>query len=508
MSEITTTDITHHSTIPTYIMAGFIVLIVFAYFFGLTIPLLGPDEPRYSQVAREMFERADWVTPTLGGAHWFEKPALLYWLQIATYNIFGVSEFSARFGSAIFGLGTIASLWALGRSAVADERAKEFAKWLVLIAASTLGIIVFARGASFDIVVTFPLTAAMTGFFIFDRAQSNSFRAKYLPLIAFYLFIGVALIAKGLIGIVFPFAIVAFYHVLSWRMPSRALIISVFWGTLLAALVAALWYLPMYQQHGYEFIDEFFIQHHFQRFTSNKYLHPQPFIFFFWVLPLMTLPWLPMFFAGVWRAFRGAKGAAPSAATQVLSLRSPIFIFSFAWIAVPLVFFSFSGSKLPGYILPAVPPAIVIAALYVYERVSNSGKWNRAVIAIAAGTLLISVSLLQFVVPRFADIDSTRSLFRAAAERGYANNKVVNLHTISHNAEFYASGRLIRDDNGKLKRLYGASEIKPYLEAQNNEPMLILVPMEYLPELVRFDGFRNEVILDNSELAIVAVSIK
>src|SRR3712207_2674446 len=89
--------------------------IVLVYFFGLTIPLVGPDEPRYAQVAREMFERSDWVTPTLGGFNWFEKPALLYWLQIAAYNVFGVSEFSARFGSALFGLGTILSLWILAR---------------------------------------------------------------------------------------------------------------------------------------------------------------------------------------------------------------------------------------------------------------------------------------------------------------------------------------------------------------------------------------------------------
>src|SRR5215204_5497636 len=102
----------------------FAAVVVFAYFFGLTIPLVGPDEPRYSQFAKEMFERGDWVTPTLGGYHWFEKPALLYWLQIASYNIFGVSEFAARFGSALFGLGTIASLWILGRSSATQDTEK------------------------------------------------------------------------------------------------------------------------------------------------------------------------------------------------------------------------------------------------------------------------------------------------------------------------------------------------------------------------------------------------
>src|SRR5688500_17177424 len=91
----------------------FLAAVLLTFFLGLNMPLVGPDEPRYSQVAREMFERGDWITPTLGGFNWFEKPALLYWLQIASYNVFGVSEFAARFGSALSGLGTVAALWVL-----------------------------------------------------------------------------------------------------------------------------------------------------------------------------------------------------------------------------------------------------------------------------------------------------------------------------------------------------------------------------------------------------------
>jgi 4-amino-4-deoxy-L-arabinose transferase-like glycosyltransferase len=116
MSEITKTKDQKPKTKNQIVWFIFALVVVFIYFFGLTVPLVGPDEPRYSQVAREMFERGDWVTPTLGGFDWFEKPALLYWLQITFYNIFGVSEFAARFGSALFGLGTIFSLWILGKT--------------------------------------------------------------------------------------------------------------------------------------------------------------------------------------------------------------------------------------------------------------------------------------------------------------------------------------------------------------------------------------------------------
>src|SRR5215468_4892583 len=146
MAEITRNTGSRQNSMVRIVWISFIALVVFTYFFGLTIPLLGPDEPRYAQVAREMFERHDWVTPTLGGFPWFEKPALLYWLEIASYNLFGVSEFSARFGSAIFGLGTVLSLWILGSSWVNSENSRtedqgsisDLPKWLVLVGASTL----------------------------------------------------------------------------------------------------------------------------------------------------------------------------------------------------------------------------------------------------------------------------------------------------------------------------------------------------------------------------------
>src|SRR5204862_5390759 len=167
----------------------FAICIVIVYFYGLNMPLVGPDEPRYAQVAREMFERGDWISPTLGGFDWFEKPALLYWLQVVGYKLFGINEFAARFGSALFGLGTISSMWVFGRfSNLKSEKTEsvEFANWLALIAATTLGILVFAHGASFDIIVTFPLTASLVGFFVSDRALLDQKRQKTLGLVAFY----------------------------------------------------------------------------------------------------------------------------------------------------------------------------------------------------------------------------------------------------------------------------------------------------------------------------------
>jgi len=479
------------------------VLGVFTYFFGLWLPFFGPDEPRYSQVAREMFERNDWITPTLGGFHWFEKPALLYWTQISAFNLFGVSEFAARIGPALFGLGTVAALWFIGKSVVQGNSI--FAQRLAVIAASTLGILVFSRGASFDITITFPVTAAMVCYFIFERRSND--KGSMLPLVLFYVFVGIAVIAKGLIGIVFPYSIIAFYHVLQRRFPSNRLIVSLFWGTSLTAIVASTWYLPMYWRHGWEFIDEFFIQHHFQRYTSNKYQHPQPFYFYLWVLPLMMLPWSPFFLAAIWKNAKAAIQRLRVHAERDYSLTSQLTTFAFAWMLVPLVFFSFSGSKLPGYILPAIPPAIILASLYLHEIAEKSRRWATAIPALAVAVFLVSIVLLVAVVPRFADLDSVSGLMRSAEERGYENVPVYGLHTVVHSAEFYAAGNLLREPDGKQKRLYGPAEVEAEMRRAGATRSLVLVPPEYLKQLTDSPIVRSEVIRDNGEWVIVGVSL-
>ena len=215
-------------------------LTVFVYFFGLNIPFLGPDEARYAQIAREMLDRGDWITPTLGGFNWFEKPPLLYWLEMVSYKIFCVSEFAARLGPALFGLGTVVSLWALGifvsnNSNLKDLRPKtDYANHLALIAASTLGILVFSRGASFDIIITFPITAALVCFFIWQSKNEveSEISASPRPIVSaslgfFHVFIGIALLAKGLIGIIFPFAIIGVFYLLSRRFPSRTFVFMI-----------------------------------------------------------------------------------------------------------------------------------------------------------------------------------------------------------------------------------------------------------------------------------------
>ncbi len=482
-----------------YLSVCFGLFVVIVYLTGLSIPLLGPDEPRYSQVAREMFERGDWITPTLGGFDWFEKPALLYWLQIASYHLFGVTEFAARFGSALFGLGTILFLWILGRE-VRSDYGDDFPKWIGIVSASSLGLLVFSRGASFDIILTFPIAAAMISFFIWDERHRRSSTGATRFLVLFYVFVGVAMIAKGLVGIVFPIAIVGFYHVLCARFPSRRLIVSLIWGSVLSALVAALWYLPMYSVNGWKFIDEFFIQHHFQRYTSNKYLHPQPFWFFWVVFPLMTLPWMPFFFASIWSIVREA--------TERRERPRPLVLFALAWLLVPLVFFSFSGSKLPGYILPALPAGLIVTAIAVQRFVGSSVLRRNAAIAVASLTLIIVALLARFFVADFIREETVWHLVKTGADRGLKTEKIINMHTISHSLEFYGAGRLIRTEDGKQRKFYSAPEILEQMNRDGATQVLVIVPEVYLYTLLKSDAVTSEVIDENGEMVIAIVKRK
>jgi 4-amino-4-deoxy-L-arabinose transferase-like glycosyltransferase len=364
---------------------------------------------------------------------------------------------------------------------------------------------VFAHAASFDIIVTFPLTASLVGFFIAERAESNEGRKRNLGLLAFYFFAGLAVLAKGLIGIVFPFGIVGLYFLLSWRFPAKSFLLSLLWGLPVLLAVAALWNVPMYLQHGWKFIDEFYIQHHFQRYTSNKYQHPQPFYFYFWVLPLMTLPWLPWFLGGLYSevgTLFAKTGKPPNEAGD-----SALSLFAIAWIALPLLFFSASGSKLPGYILPALPGAAILTAISVENFVSKNTPRQYVVLGIAAALLAAVAAAVVFALPSFADKESVRRLIQTADAAGFAQSKVISFRTLSHNAEFYASGRLLRSQDGKQVRFEDEKDLEDAIQNSGGQG-LVLVPLKQVETLKADPALSVEILADNSDLAIANVTLR
>jgi 4-amino-4-deoxy-L-arabinose transferase-like glycosyltransferase len=360
--------------------------------------------------------------------------------------------------------------------------------------------------------ITFPVTASLVSFFIWESKSENNSGNNYLPLALFYFFIGVALIAKGLIGIVFPFAIVAFYYLLCLKIPAKTFLISLVWGTVLSILVASSWYLPVYLVNGWEFVDEFFIQHHFQRFTSNKFKHPQPFWFFWLILPAMTIPWIPFFLASVWefakKNYQYISTKEPQNKAHLHIPNSKLRLFAVCWMLVPLVFFSLSGSKLPGYILPALPAACILTAEFVVRFIENDLRRKYFLQGLGLLTFVVVAILLQFAVPRYAELDSTRHMVEIANEKGYKNEKIINMHTISHNIEFYGNGRLMRSADGRQRRFDGVSEVVNYLEKENQDSVLVLIPHQFIGQLTKSDLITTEILDRNYELEMVAVKLK
>ena len=453
----------------------FIVLIIIAFYvYGLgQLPLLGPDEPRYAQVAREMFLSGDFVTPTLGGFTWFEKPSLLYWMIAASFKVFGLSEWSARLGPALCGLLTIAAVAAVGR-----EIDRSFGFWSLVVTATCLGLIVFSRAVSFDVVVTMTTTWSLACFLLRELTR------KRVYLIGFYAFVGLSLLAKGLIGVVIPFGVVGVYYLLRRALPERSVWLSLIWGVPLALAVSAIWYGPVIAKHGWAFIDEFFVQHHFARYVSNKYHHPQPVYFYPAIILMLALPWTPFLVEALIKARKWAWHG-----TDSLSVARG---FSLAWLLAPIVFFSFSGSKLPGYILPALPAAALLIA-DVLRR-----KKPAVLIAIACGTGVLVLIALTFFAGPYAHRESVRDLLALGDARGYANAPVIALKSDDRSAQFYAYDRVVYNSQGEVVTF---DEISVDEARARGGKFLVLIPREYVENYRTSSGI--EVIGDNGRTAIL-----
>lgn len=472
----------HPSTLAKRVYLLLFAIIIAFYFYGLgKLPLLGPDEPRYAQVAREMFVTGDLITPTLGHHTWFEKPALLYWMIAGSFKVFGVNEWAARFGPALCGLLTIAAVWCVGRQ-IDREEPRGFAFWSLVVTGSCLGLIVFSRAASFDVVITMTTTWSLAFFLMHELPTTQN---KRLLLAGFYAFVGLSLLAKGLVGIVIPFGVVGLYYVLRRAWPSRSVLVSVIWGIPLALAVSAIWYGPVIARHGWTFIDEFFIQHHFARYVSNKYHHPQPIYFYPVIILMLALPWtlhLVVALAKV-RSWNWRGGDSLNV----------VRVYSLAWLLLPVVFFSFSGSKLPGYILPAIP-AIAMLVSDRLTRIFNP-RWP---LIIAGAPVVLVVILLNFGAVKYANHESVRDLLLLADAHGFAGAPVLAQRSDDRSAEFYAYPRVLYGPNGEPITF---DEITVDEARARGGKFVVMIPLEYVENVRGVSTI--EVLGDNGKTAVL-----
>ncbi len=405
--------------------AEFAVLLVFSlyflfyaltpYFGGDRLGLVGADEPRYAQIAREMLAahtqecraihanvvpsslrpaavrasfqclRAGTITPILHGKPWLEKPALYYWRTMGFYMEFGVSDWSARLPSATGALALII---------LAFLHLKRFRPGghldAALMMVSTVAIVAFARGASTDMQLAAPFSIGMLGWYAWYET------GKKFWLFDLYFFGAAATLAKGPVAPFMALAIICLFLGLrkEWQALRRTIWIP---GVVLYLVMVLPWYVAV-QRRNPSFFYEFFLQHNLERYATDLYHHHQPWYYYLIVLVLGLMPWTALAGSALidglqisldeWKARLKPKRyvghvRAGDAFPEFLVL----------WTLFPIVFFSFSNSKLPGYILPSIPPLAILTGDFLF-RIRRRGIPGWLLYSHAGCTGLLTLVLL------------------------------------------------------------------------------------------------------------------
>ena len=361
-------------------------LAYFLYFYHLAaVGLIGPDEPRYAAIARTMAASGDWVTPRLLGQPWFEKPALLYWLEGLAFRAGLGAELAPRLPIAMVALAFLGFYWWILH--------REFGALPAGCATAILGTsaawIVSSQVGTTDL----PLAAAYSAAMLLALPWVRTRDPRLLPWVAALL--GLAMLAKGPVAVVLAAPILLPWQRPWWATAGRNLRAFLHPRVVIPFLAVTLpWYALCARANGLAFLKDFFWKHNVQRFVSVTAVgeHGQPFWYFAPVLLGLLLPWTPLLPLALRRAF----------------FRDSRRLFLLAWAALWLVFFSASANKLPAYILPLIPAATALLGIALAE-VRDAAPWLAAcalllvAFPVAAPLLPIAVSngLSHAPLPRF-----------------------------------------------------------------------------------------------------------
>jgi 4-amino-4-deoxy-L-arabinose transferase-like glycosyltransferase len=353
------------------------------------IGLVGPDEPRYVWIARAMAATGDWVTPRLYGQPWFEKPILYYWAAAVGFQLHLPAEWAARLPSAFAALAAALAIGWLGWKFYDADAGTEMRPALLapLVFSCTVAAIGFARAATPDMLFSAAIALAMasaawelrvaSGLRGMD-AHGRAAGARSPALVLLGAFLGLGVLAKGPAAILLAAGSVALwaFGTNRWRAAVRLAHPT---AMVAFCLVALPWYAVCALRNP-QFIHVFIVQHNFERYLTPMFQHRQPVWFFGPIVLAALLPWTallcPVAREG-WRIWREG------------SWRDSPGLFFACWAVFPVVFFSFSESKLPGYVLPSIPPLALLCSVALARERSAEGKKGRYVPAAIGATWIV-----------------------------------------------------------------------------------------------------------------------
>jgi len=324
--------------------------------------LVGPDEPRYAAIAREMAISGDWVTPRLSSEAWFEKPALLYWMGAAAATFGFDDDRATRLPVALLGAGFLIYFYLTLKSSFGQKPAA----FAAMILGTSVGWVAFSHAGIFDLPLSVTISVALLSLLSWLGRDNNN---ESKPPLLFGAFLGLSVLAKGLVGPVIAFlALLPLFA--DARLRTRILSLARPGVLAVFAAISLPWYVFCYVQNGSVFVEEFIWKHHVMRFVSSELQHVQPLWYFVPVLLGMLAPWTPLL-----------------SLLPRLQLRDDARLrFLAGWAGTTFLFFSLSTNKLPAYILPALPPLAALMGV-------GLAKTRRSVI------LLTSAALLMILVP-------------------------------------------------------------------------------------------------------------
>ncbi len=314
----------------------FLVALTFYSAFNAYIPITDPVESNYALTAKEMVQSGDWLSPRIYGHYWFDKPIMIYWLIAASFKIFGITEFAARFPSAIFSAASVAFIYWFGNRLFHNIRV---ALLSAMVLATSLEFWILGRMIITDAVLFFYTSLSLATLYL------GMIEKKYLFYIVAYVAAALAVLTKGPVGIVLPGIIIISYILLTrqWNLFKRLYLLS---GVLLFLLVAGPWYWVMFELHGNDFITTFLGLHNYVRATVSE--HPSDNVFYYYLVlfPISMLPWTGIL-------FRYLKIVGNE-------IKSPHLLYLAIWPIIILVFYSLMATKYLTYVFPASFPVALL----------------------------------------------------------------------------------------------------------------------------------------------------